>query len=291
MKILEIKNLVPCQCLLGEGPVWIAGQRMLYWVDILQNTIFSYSPSTHKLNSWKTTEYIGFVLVMNNNQVIGGLKSGLHYLTLNNDGTAIEKRIDYINKENKTIRFNDGIMDGAGGIICCTMDMLGKGQLGKYYYYHDNFKKRNVIDKGYTIANGPAIGIKNGLLYTVESVGSQMTKKGIYVSEFNKNSATITNKKLLIEWQKQSSPDGIVIDKNGGLWVGEFGGNILRCFDPNGSLKHEIPLPGWNITKAAFNYRGNKTSIYVTSAIFGASKKTLKMYPNTGDVLEIICQL
>jgi xylono-1,5-lactonase len=290
LKIIQIKKIVSCQCLLGEGPVWFPEKRLLYWVDILENKIFCYSPSTQKYNFWLITEHIGFILITDNNQIIGGLKSGLHFLTLNKDGTSSKKRIDRIDTFNKRIRFNDGMMDEEGGVICCSMDMAGKENLGKYFYYDRN-QKRKIIDKGYVIANGPALSARSNFLYTVESVGNQFLKKGIYVSEFNRSKEKTTNRKLLIDWRWKSSPDGVVTDKNGDVWVGEFGGNNLRCFGFNGNLKTEIGLPAWNITKATFDYKGKNTSIYVTSAKFSVSKNKLKMFPDTGDVLEIICQL
>ena len=83
-----------------------------------------------------------------------------------------------------------------------------------------------------------------------------------------------------------SSPDGVITDGDGNLWLGEFAGNVLRCFSAAGEQTAAIPLPAWNVTKAAFGgERGDR--LYVTSARYGVDDEMLARYPDTGGILEI----
>jgi sugar lactone lactonase YvrE len=43
-KVAEPEIVVEHTCLLGEGPVWDAKQKMICWVDILNGEIHQYSP-------------------------------------------------------------------------------------------------------------------------------------------------------------------------------------------------------------------------------------------------------
>lgn len=273
------------KCILGEGPIWDPTNNCLYWVDIFGKEIFRLHPESKSIDSWKVEEYIGFVIPKDENVLLAGLKSGLHKLTLNVDGTVISERIDSVDDENSNIRFNDACITPDGGFMACTMDMEGESPLGKLFYYNNKLE-RKIIDSGYIIANGPCLSPDKKLVYIVETAGNGLVAKGVYVAKLVEQKE-LENTRLLIDWKNfASSPDGIICDSKGNLWVGEFGGNTLRCFLPDGSLYAEIALPAFNVTKAAIG-GANNDKLYVTSACIGTDESTLGKYPHTGKVLEI----
>ncbi|MFL5912478.1 MAG: SMP-30/gluconolactonase/LRE family protein [Gaiellaceae bacterium] len=257
---------------LGEGPVWDAGSSRLYWVDILENRIYRHDPASERTESWSTPEHVGFVFAGENGSLLAGFASGLHRVTLGDDGTVDASRIDRVDT-----RFNDATRDRDGGIWACT--------LGRYYHYDAELNRRDV-DDNYCVANGPALSPDGRLLYTVETRGHAGRPKGVYVSQVTR-SGTLERQRLLIGWDGHaSSPDGIVTDRDGNLWLGEFEGNVLRRFDAAGAQTAAIPLPAWNVTKPAFGgERGDV--LYVTSARYGVDDEMLARYPDTGGVVEI----
>lgn len=285
MKNFHIRCIADAGCTLGEGPVWDDQNNILYWVDILDNKIFRYDPSSGSYNWWNTPEHVGFIILKRDRGLIAGFKTGLHLIQLGVNGRISINRIDRIAKDRDRIRFNDGICDNQGRIWCCTMDMDQKAPLGKYYCYNKDFYKV-VVDEGYVVANGPALSPDDQLLYTVETVGGTMIKKGVYVAK-TKGEKILNTKELLINWNERSSvPDGIITDAQGNLWIGGFGGNTLRCYSAQGVLKGKADLPAWNITKAVFGGK-NLDILYVTTARFGADEDILRKYPQTGGVFEI----
>ncbi|MEJ5996545.1 SMP-30/gluconolactonase/LRE family protein [Pedobacter sp. Du54] len=282
---LTVNCISDFRCILGEGPMWDYNKSLLYWVDILECKIYRYDPFTHEITKWETPEYIGFLIINKESKLIAGLRSGLHYIDLNKDGTTTVIRIDKINEGLENVRFNDGIIDNHGGIWACSMDMNSTEKVGCYYYYDKNLK-RTQVDKNYTVANGPAVSNDCRFLYTVETVGNNIHKKGIYCSQIVHEGKT-ENKKLLIDWsQLDSYPDGIITDRNGNLWIGEFGGNKFRCFSNEGILKYTIQLPAWNLTKGVFCDKDDDI-LYITSASIGVSKEIIDKNPKTGYVFEI----
>ena len=257
---------------LGEGPVWDAETRRLYWVDILENRIYRHDPASGRTESWPTPEHVGFVFAAADGDLLAGFATGLHRVTLGDDGTVDASRIDRVD-----VRFNDATRDREGCIWACTLSR---------YYNYDRELNRRLVDDDYVIANGPALSPDGRLLYTVETRGHARRPKGVYVSHITPF-GTLERQRLLIGWDTHtSSPDGIVTDPAGNLWLGEFEGNVVRRFDAAGEQTAEIPLPAWNVTKPAFGgERGDV--LYVTSARYGASAETLERYPDTGGVLEI----
>jgi len=285
MSTIDVRCLVNPGCSLGEGPSWDAASRRLYWVDILENHIYRHDPATGRTESWTTPEHVGFVFAGANGSLVAGFKSGLHDVTLNVDGTVTASRIDRIDDDRDDVRFNDATRDREGRIWACTLGGSAERPLGAYYCYDPDLNRRTV-DESYLVANGPALSPDGRLLYTVETRGHPNRPKGVYVSRITP-SGELAEQRLLIGWNAHaSSPDGVVTDRDGNLWLGEFGGNVVRCFNATGEQTAAIPLPAWNVTKAAFGGEQGDL-LYVTSARYGVDDETLSRYPDTGGVVEI----
>jgi sugar lactone lactonase YvrE len=279
---VNVRCLVNPGLSLGEGPLWDAGSRRLYWVDILENRVYRYDPAGGGVETWRTSEQVGFVLVRASGQLVAGFKSGLHRIALGDDGTVSAVRVDRIDGGRPDVRFNDATTDAAGRIWACTLGGSTEEPLGSYYCY-DGELERRTVDVGYLVANGPALSPDGRLLYTVETSGHPGRQQGVYVSRITRGGA-LEGQRLLIAWAVYASaPDGIVTDAEGNLWLGEFHGNVLRRFNPDGEETLALPLPAWNVTKAAL--AGDR--LYVTSARIETDDDTLARHPDTGGVLEV----
>jgi D-xylonolactonase len=285
MNELDVRCLVNPGMTLGEGPSWDAASCRLYWVDIFENRIYRHDPADGRTESWTTPEHVGFVLPGTNGSLLAGFKSGLHDVTLGVNGSVTASRIDRIDDDRDDVRFNDATRDREGRIWACTVGGSAERPLGAFYCY-DTKLNRRTVDESYVVGNGPALSPDGLLLYTVETSGHPGRPKGVYVSRVAP-SGDLEEQRLLIGWDAHaSSPDGVVTDEHGNLWLGEFAGNVLRCFSAAGQQTAAIPLPAWNVTKAAFGgERGDL--LYVTSARYGVDDETLARYPVTGAVLEI----
>jgi D-xylonolactonase len=283
--MIRARCLVNPACSLGEGPTWDPVSQHLYWVDILENRIYRHDPADGGTQSWITPEHVGFVVVRPGGELVAGFKSGLHHVVLDDDATVTWSRIDRVDDNRDDVRFNDATCDGEGRIWACTLGGTTEEPLGAYYFYDADLNRRNV-DAGYLVANGPALSPDCGLIYTVETSGHPRRRKGVYVSRIAPGGA-LEDQRLLIPWDAyDSSPDGIVTDSDGNLWLGEFHGNVLRCFSSDGAEIVSLPLSAWNITKAVFG--GERLDLlYVTSARVEADEETLARYPDTGGVIEV----
>jgi D-xylonolactonase len=282
---IQTRCLVNPGCSLGEGPTWDSDSQRLYWVDILENRIYRHDPAERSTHAWTTQEHVGFVVVRPDGGLLAGYKSGLHHVVLNDDATVTSSRIDRVDSNRPNVRFNDATFDAEGRIWACTLGGTPEQPLGTYYCYDGDLNRRTV-DEGYLVANGPALSPDRKLLYTVETSGHPGRRKGVYVSRITPSGA-LEDQRLLISWDEyDSAPDGVVTDGEGNLWLGEFRGNILRCFSPKGAQIASVPLSAWNVTKAAFGGK-HLDLLYVTSARVEVDDETLARYPDTGGVIMV----
>jgi xylono-1,5-lactonase len=265
--------------------MWDPDSQRLYWVDILEDRIYRHDPADGVTESWVTPEHVGFVVVRPDGELVAGFKSGLHHLVLEDDANVTSTRIDRVDDNRDDVRFNDATVDADGRIWACTLGGTEQEPLGTYYCYDGDLNRRTV-DDGYLVANGPALSPDGHLIYTVETSGHPGRRKGVYVSRTTPTGA-LDDQRLLIPWDAyDSSPDGVVTDGEGNLWLGEFHGNVLRSFSPEGQEIVSLPLTAWNITKPVFG--GERLDLlYVTSARVEADEETLARYPDTGGVIEV----
>jgi xylono-1,5-lactonase len=269
-------------CTLGEGPVWDAESQRLYWVDIVERRIYRYGPEHGTTETWVAPEQVAFVVPEADGALLAGFASGLHRVELRADGSVDAERIDRVATDGG-LRLNDVARDAEGRLWVCTLGGTDAEPLGVYYRYDEALTSR-VVDRGYLVANGPALSPDERLLYTVETRGHRSRRRGVFVSRVTP-SGELAEQRLLIDWApRESQPDGLVTDADGCLWIGEFEGNALRRFSPDGEELETIPLPAWNPTKPAF--AGDDT-LYVTTARFGVDEEALARYPDTGGVIEI----
>ena len=287
----ETRCIVDSACELGEGPIWDSDRQRLLWVDIFGKSVFAYHPESGKVQRWQVDEMIGFVLPTKGkgDRWVAGLASGLAMICLGeaspSEAITPVEFFDRPAKDEPEARFNDGACDAEGRLWCGTMHMPVTQTAGKLYCY-DRSTTARVMDDGYLVTNGPAFSRDGKTLYHTESVGGDHQPQGIFAFDLSAD-GSIRNKRLHIDYRNRSAtPDGLMVDADDRLWVGEWDGSQLACFDPWGKLVQEIPLPTANVTKAAFGGK-NLDVLYVTTATVGLSKEQLAEQPQAGGLFEI----
>ena len=283
----DIRCVVDNACEVGEGPIWDVDRQRLLWVDILGKMVHAYHPDSGQSQAWQLDEMIGFILPCEDGRWIAGLSSGLAYIRFkeghNSDHGVELEFIDRPEKDQPENRFNDGACDFEGRLWCGTMHMPGTQAVGKLYCY-DQASVAQIMDEGYIVPNGPAFSRDGRTLYHCESSGNRDQPQAIYALDWD---GDVRSKRLLVDYrERKGAPDGLMVDADNRLWVGEWGGAQLACFDEQGNLLQEIRLPTTNITKAAFG-GANMDVLYVTTGKACLSKEELAAEPQAGGLFEI----
>lgn len=261
---------------LGEGPVWVARDKALWFVDIKQQKIHRYDPGTGAKRSWEAPEQVGFILPAEGGGFVAGLQSGLYRFNETNGDfeLLIEVEPDLPNN-----RLNDGVTDPTGRIWFGTMDNGEKAKTGAFYSYFDGKLTRTGVG-GITITNGPAVSPDGKRLYCVDTL-----KGTIEVFDIGIDGSLGEARPLVRIDPRDGHPDGPTIDAEGHLWISLYAGWEARRYSPSGELVDTVRFPVSNITKIAFGCDDLKTG-FATTARQLLSPETIAKQPLIGDLFE-----
>ena len=262
---------------LGEGPVWVAAERALYWVDINGRRIFRLSESGER-REWPTPMRVGSIAPRARGGFIAGTDRGIALVDLDQDRFEVVASPEQHLPHN---RFNDGKVDRQGRFLAGTMDDREKGSAGALYRI-DPDRTCTAIDGGYGITNGPAFSPDGARMYHSDTL-RQVT----YAFDLDA-AGEATNRRVFVQFGAgDGHPDGMTVDAEGCLWIALWGGWCVRRFSPDGDLLRTVEMPVEQPSSCAFG--GPRLDrLYVTSATKGLDQTALAMQPNAGGLFMLI---
>ncbi|MFZ2995142.1 SMP-30/gluconolactonase/LRE family protein [Sphingobium sp.] len=274
MSGVEPRSVLSVGATLGEGPVWVARDAALWFVDIKGQRIHRFDPELDVARSWATPGQVGWVLPTNDGLFAVGLQSGIHRFDPANASFTLLHAPEAHLPGN---RQNDACVAPDGALWLGSMDDAEQDASGRFYRYHQG----RCVETGLppvSITNGPALSPDGRILYHTDTLG-----KRIWSSTLDDDGA-VRDTSLFVQIEEDAGyPDGPTVDAEGCLWTGLFGGWAVRRYDPAGALIREIRFPVANITKIAFG--GDDLSVaYATTARKGLDEKALAAQPLAGDL-------
>ena len=259
------------RAVLGEGPVWVASEQSLYWVDIKGSRIFRLGPAGDVLE-WPSPFRIGSLVPRRDGGFIAGTDQGFAEVDLD---PLRFKLFDNPEADRPSNRFNDGKVDREGRFWAGSMDddeRLASGAL----YRLDPDRKWTRWQDGYGVTNGPAFSPDGRVMYHNDSA-RQLT----YAFDLDK-AGTPSNRRIFARsGEGDGYPDGMTVDVEGCLWIAFWDGWCVRRFSPAGERLLTLRLPVQQPTSCAFGGPA-LDRLYVTSARVGLSTAALDMQPCAG---------
>lgn len=257
---------------LGEGPLWSATEQALYWVDILGQQLNRYDPSTGAIRQWVMPDTIGWVIERDaDDGFVAGIGGTICLVSL--DPLAI-RPIATPQPELPGNRLNDAKADAQGRIWAGTMPMAGHQPTGGLFRLGWDMRV-DEVDRGYCIANGPALSPDGRwLCHTDSRLGH------VYRFPLNED-GSLGQRSIFITFASDwGSPDGMTFDAEGGLWIAHWGTGRITRFDETGVAERVVKLPASQITSLCFGGQ-DLDRLYVTSAADGVDE------PEAGQLFEV----
>src|SRR5690606_2858587 len=118
---------------------------------------------------------------------------------------------------------------------------------------------------GLTVPNGPAWRADGELMYLAASADSR-----IDVYTVDPRDGSIGSGRQFAQLDGGLSPDGMIVDDEGFLWVAVWNGSAVHRYDPDGRLERTITLPTSRPTSCAFG-GPDRNRLFITTATYGLS--------------------
>lgn len=273
----EIVCVADVQALLGEGPVWVASEQALYWVDIHGRKIHCRAFESGHLSSWDAPFRVGSLAPRSAGGFVAGTDEGLALVD--------PKQGEYVpfanpEPDRPTNRFNDGKLDREGRFWAGTMDDSEKAAQGALYRIGPDLGWTRV-DDGYRVTNGPAFSPDGRTMYHNDS-GRQLT----YAFDLGPDGEAANRRILASYGESDGYPDGMTVDSEGCLWIAFWDGWCLRRLSPAGEIIETLKVPVQRPTSCAFG-GPELDQLFITSARVGLDEAALEPQPQAGGLFQV----
>ena len=278
---MSADSTVPCvadvHAVLGEGPVWVARENALYWLDIKGLKIFRLD-DRGEVSEWPTPFRIGSLAPTRRGGFVGGTEGGIAKV---DPGSRLFKIFADPESDQPGNRFNDGKLDRQGRFWAGTMDDSERQDSGTLYRV-DGDRAVVAIDGQYRVTNGPAFSPDGSVMYHNDSA-RQIT----YAFDIDASGAA-SNKRTFLQFGKGDGfPDGMTVDSEGCLWIAFWDGWCLRRYAPDGDWIETVKMPVQRPTSCKFG-GPDLDRLYITSASIGLDEEALRMQPNAGGLFMVM---
>lgn len=257
---------------LGEGPVWDEARGCLWFVDIKGHALHRFVPGSDIVDTVAAPEEACWVFPLDDGALLVGAKAGVHRFDV--EAQAFELLYE-IEGDVPGNRLNDAAVHPDGSVWFGTMDNGEEAVTGRYYRLNDGACEA-LSPEAVIITNGPAFSPYGTVAYLVDTLGRKILAAPVGTD------GVPGEPRLFAQLpDDMGHPDGPVVDSDGVVWVGLFGGWGVARFSPDGKFLGKIDFPVANVTKITFGGDDLRT-VYATTARKGLSADELARQPDAG---------
>jgi len=257
-----------------EGPVWVARDAALWFVDTKGHRVQRSAPAPGAKRGGAAPGRRGSVLPAAGGGFGAGLQPGLaRFAPADGSFTPL---VDP-EPERPGNRLNDATVDPAGRLWFGTMDDSEAADTGAIYRLAAD--GRCIAASPFvSITNGPAVSPDGRTLYHIDTLGGV-----IHACDLAADGSLANRREFARIPNEQGYPDGPTMDAEGCLWVGLYKGSAVRRYAPDGQLLETVRFPVAAIPKSAFAGPDLKTG-WATTANKRLSPAEKAANPHAGDL-------
>lgn len=237
----------------GEGVVWDSGSNSVYWCDINRFLIHRYCVASCETRSWFFDEpVVALSLTTRPGTLVVALASRL---ILWKPGSDQRQDHGFRLDGYPAVRLNDGRTDPAGRFWVGSMrnnvgrhgEALAAGGRDGVLFRIDGPDRSTIAVRDIGISNTLCWSPDDKVFYFADTLANT-----IYAFDYDKDTGTITNRRIFFEKFERGLPDGSAIDSEGYLWNCRYGGGCVVRIAPDGRAVEVVEMPALNVTTCAF---------------------------------------
>ena len=221
----------------GEGPVWIDG--LLRLVDMLAGDVLTLDDD----GAVRERLHVGEVAASLRPRRDGGLVVAVErgFALVGVDGSV--ESLPEVWRD-PGVRMNDGGTDPDGRFYCGSMAYEMTPGAGALYRLDPGGDVSVVL---------PTVTCSNGLAWSPDGTTAYYIDSLTYRIDAFDYDGQLTNRRPFATVEDgQGMPDGLTVDREGGIWVAFWGGSAVRRYGPDGTLDEVLGLPVTQVTACTF---------------------------------------
>lgn len=269
----EVRCVARSADILGEGPVWSAAERRLYWFDIKGRRLNWLDHGRGATGGFDLPWRASVAAPRARGGLILVTEAGIATLDVASGATELVVPMAL----GPGFRSNDGKIDPKGRIWWSSMDDEGGKRTGVLFRTDPDLSTHQVLDDIH-IANTVCVTADGETLYLADSARQLIWTFAI------SDQGQLSNRRAFLDMTGEpGAPDGSAIDAEGFLWNVQWGAWRVVRYAPDGSVDRTVPLPVEQPTSCAFG-GPDLATLYVTSAAEGLSPTALADQPLAGSL-------
>lgn len=271
----DVDVVLDARAALGEGPVWDEVRQELWWVDISGHQLHSWSPSSGDRVVLDAGTAIGSVALTPNGGVVAAVDQDLALVTPDGGISVLVTVGDVV--EGGVL--NDCGCDPDGNLWVGVTTAEEAEPVGCLRVVTPGLEVTTVLD-GLTIPNGIDWSPDERLVYFIDSPARR-------VDVFASRPRALGERAVLAGIDSGGVlPDGLTVDREGGIWVALWDGWSVRRYLPDGSLDVVIELPVAKVTSCAFG-GDDLGELFITTASLDLTPADRAEQPLAGAIFRV----
>lgn len=267
---------------LGEGARWDASRGELLWVDILGHQVRrSAVDATSGMLRDVATYDVGMVVGAAAPVAAGDgwvLAAGQGIAHLAEDG-AMSPLADCEPRSART-RMNDAACDPVGRFVAGSMSTDGARHAGSLYSI-DLDGRLSVLRRQVTSSNGLGWAPGGRTLYYVDS-----GRRVLEAISYDPHTGSLGESAPIVGFDDEDgTPDGLLVDDEGTVWVAMWGAGEVRRYHPSGWLMSRVTVPVSRPSSVCIGGVTGRT-LFITSAA-GHRPGQREVEPDAGHVFAV----
>lgn len=264
----------------GEGPVWDAFHRRLFWVDMMGQRIHALDPSTGTVESKSFPDLVCAIAPTGSARLQVAFAKEVAWVDWPSGAVTPMVAVE---RDLPGNRCNDGKRDPAGRFWIGTMSRSGEVVGAGALYRLENDGTLTRVLTGLTIANGMAWSPDQRTMYFIDS-----PTREVWAFDFDPVASSISNRRTVVRVPESLGwPDGMTIAADGSLWVAHWGAGCVAHWDPvAGRLLGTIATDCPHTSSCCFGGAGER-DLYITTSQLGLSPKDLVGAPLSGSLFRV----
>ena len=218
---------------LGEGALWHAASKQVYFVDIKGGKIHRCAPDGTQRRSWDTPETPGFVLPVAGGGFICGMRDGIYRF---DEHSGAFSRLQDVERDLASNRLNDGYVAADGALWFGSMDDEEYRTSGVLYRLDASGQSATLtpVERDYIITNGPAMSPDGRTLYHNDTMNHLVYAFDVLPG------GRLDNKRVFHTFADTEYSDGMAVDSRGDVWVALFCGGRIDRFTSTGEFVQSV---------------------------------------------------